>query len=337
MGEPVNVRTYPVPHGAQRALLGSVATADQLDLAATVGNQWAHGVIKRENAKVLADVLGGDARLPQGITDGDDDDLVVTGLHRQGQVWTPNGWVPDEGIVAETVPLQADEVAFVARAFVEGCQAVIMRAYTPIAVIGAAPPVDAPAAPADVPDGAKVLAVVDEMDRNAVLDLVAVMPGPKVMRRHDGQWLEDPDWLRVLRSVKPPPVVQLDAAQVASVVPQVDEQTRGEPFTVDEDAEPIRAAALPFRRRADEVAIDYALLAASRAKSAGYDTAGVMPPALQRYWVAGPGAAKIRWGTPGAMTRCARNLAKYVPGRAYQTCNNLGKKLGGKGVAWDVG
>jgi hypothetical protein len=325
-----NARTYPVPHGAQRALLGSVATADQLDTSATLGNQWAAGVIGRENARTLAAVLGDDQRLPLGITDGDDDDLVVTGLHRAGQMWTPDGWQDAAEVDSEAIRLDAAEVAFVARAFSEGCKAVILRGYTPIAVIGAAPPVDA--GPVDVPEGARVLAVVDEMDRNAVLDLVAVLPGPKVLRRHDGEWRDDDNWVKVLRSVKPPPVVQLDAAQVASVIPQVDEQTAGLPFSDDEPEEPLRAAAAPYVARANEVAIGFALRAAAQAP-----LLAMMPPKLQRYWLVGPGAAKIRWGTPGAMTRCARNLRKYVPGRAYQTCNNLGKKLGGKGVAWDVG
>ena len=332
------VRTFPVPFGAQHALLGSVATADQLDLAATLDNAWARGVISRENSKLLATVLGDNQKLPSGLTDGDEDDLVVTALYRNGQVWTPDGWQDDTGVVAESVPLQADEVAFVARALMEGCQAVILRAYTPIAVIGAAAPNGSD--PGQTPEGARVLAVVDELDRNAVLDVVAVLPGPKVLRRHDGEWVDDPAWVQVLRSVKPPPVVELDQAQVASVLPQVDEQTKGLPFSKDEP-KPVRAAAVPYAARADEMAIAFALQAASpnpiRKAASKATPGGTMPPALQRYWVSGPGAAKIRWGTPGAMTRCARNLAKYVPGRAYETCNNISKKLGGKGVAWDVG
>lgn len=33
---------------------------------------------------------------------------------------------------------------------------------------------------------------------------------------------------------------------------------------------------------------------------------------LWQYWAYGPGAAKIRWGTPGDWTRCRRHLAKYI-------------------------
>ena len=44
---------------------------------------------------------------------------------------------------------------------------------------------------------------------------------------------------------------------------------------------------------------------------------------LEIYWKTGKGAAKIRWGTPGSMTRCHRHLSK--PGRltsegAWRTC-----------------
>lgn len=33
---------------------------------------------------------------------------------------------------------------------------------------------------------------------------------------------------------------------------------------------------------------------------------------LRNYWVRGPGAAKIRWGTDGSFDRCTRQLGKYV-------------------------
>ena len=40
--------------------------------------------------------------------------------------------------------------------------------------------------------------------------------------------------------------------------------------------------------------------------------------ALKRYWTIGKGALKIRWGTPGDLTRAHRHLAKYVgPQRAW--------------------
>lgn len=33
---------------------------------------------------------------------------------------------------------------------------------------------------------------------------------------------------------------------------------------------------------------------------------------LTRYWTRGPGAAKIKWGTPGDFTRCVRQLRGKV-------------------------
>lgn len=41
---------------------------------------------------------------------------------------------------------------------------------------------------------------------------------------------------------------------------------------------------------------------------------------LRKYWTHGPGAVKIRWGTPGDWTRCYRNLAKYMGERAKGYC-----------------
>lgn len=33
---------------------------------------------------------------------------------------------------------------------------------------------------------------------------------------------------------------------------------------------------------------------------------------LREYWVHGPGAAKIGWGSPGDFKRCVAHLGKYV-------------------------
>jgi hypothetical protein len=33
---------------------------------------------------------------------------------------------------------------------------------------------------------------------------------------------------------------------------------------------------------------------------------------LKEYWVHGPGAAKIAWGSPGDFKRCVAQLEKYV-------------------------
>ena len=44
----------------------------------------------------------------------------------------------------------------------------------------------------------------------------------------------------------------------------------------------------------------------------GWLTHPVDTERLRRYWTKGPGAAKIRWGTPGDFNRCRSQLAKYV-------------------------
>lgn len=71
------------------------------------------------------------------------------------------------------------------------------------------------------------LAVVDKVDSSAVLDLISVMPTAdgkhlRAFHRKDGSWAEDPALLRQLRSVNPPPVVELDAETLSKVVEQMD-------------------------------------------------------------------------------------------------------------------
>lgn len=42
---------------------------------------------------------------------------------------------------------------------------------------------------------------------------------------------------------------------------------------------------------------------------------------LRKYWTKGPGAAKIKWGTPGDFKRCVRHMREYVGERAEGLCN----------------
>lgn len=51
--------------------------------------------------------------------------------------------------------------------------------------------------------------------------------------------------------------------------------------------------------------------------------ARAMPAQLRRYWVAGKGGAKIRWGAPGDFNRCVRQLRKYFPKNPKGLCNVL--------------
>lgn len=54
-----------------------------------------------------------------------------------------------------------------------------------------------------------------------------------------------------------------------------------------------------------------------------------MPLQLQRYWLAGKGAVKIRWNVPGDFLRCVRALTKYFPKDPKGLCNILHTKATG--------
>jgi hypothetical protein len=51
-----------------------------------------------------------------------------------------------------------------------------------------------------------------------------------------------------------------------------------------------------------------------------------MPLQLQRYWLAGKGAAKIRWGMPYDFNRCVRQLREHFPKNPQGLCNILHQK-----------
>lgn len=50
---------------------------------------------------------------------------------------------------------------------------------------------------------------------------------------------------------------------------------------------------------------------------------------LRQYWLYGPGAAKIAWGTPGDWTRCVANLTPHMGVRARGYCSILHKRATG--------
>lgn len=356
-------RRYPLP----KAVMSSLDTAngplvasiiangavlsDDLDRVAAVyrGTElgdWSEKVIKREAMKTLDKLLGDVVVLPVAVVDSDD---IVVGLEAGDRVYDQNGW-RDEilGPQYERIELEEDDIAFIADAFADGADGIVLRFWSPLAFItaaGEASPADAavvdPAAPpadatAGLPGGSAVVAIVDEYDRAAVIELVAVAPGPKTFRRHAGAWEEDPAWLQKLRGVDIPPMVKLEAAQVGSVAVQVDEATAGEPFETDPAGEGIAASASPWFRehaqRADQATANYVLVAASRAaKKAKNKAKGNAEGAerLRQYWLHGKGALKIRWGTPGDWRRCRRQLSKYMGPRAAGYCSLLHKRATG--------
>lgn len=230
-------RTFPAP----AVLGGGSYTLDELEYMAQEDNselaQWSLKTYRRERDAILAS-LSDDTELPFGVAEEDENGIeFVTGLEYEGGVYTSAGWV-DSVDSSKRVELDADEVAYCARAFNEGIDMVYIRAEVPAAWIDADTGLAAAGDDmlAGLPAGTRTVAVVDELDRNAVLDLIAVAPGPKVWRRHDGSWQPDATWLHALKSVKPPPLVNVEGTVLASVIPQIDSATAGKPFSQAKDS-----------------------------------------------------------------------------------------------------
>lgn len=355
-------RRYLVPKALTASGLGQQATLDEMEYFVhhnTPVGEWARRVLVRENSRVLDELLGEATKLPRGVlassvdTGGVD---VVTGLiNEQGEVWTASGWhIEPLSDQIETCDLDDNDVAFVVRAIREGASGVVMRAGLPLAFLSAAAPSPSEAPPEDavdsasvdtVPDGAKVVAIVDPIDKDAVLEALAIAPGPKVYRRHDGKWVEDAKWIGVLSSVRPPTMVKLDEALTASVTAQVDQATAGQKFRPfeDDDAKMYQSLSASsyvqeLRDESDTIGVEHnlALVAVAGRELSPKDFASTEK--LRHYWLYGEGAAKIRWFTPGSWRRCYRHLVKYVgPRMAPGYCTNLSQRLGGHGVATHVG
>lgn len=337
---------YSIPQYLRTSTTGEALSLDDMTLLAsraTSLGKWCQKVLTRENDKILDLLIGDDNKLPRGVTN--DDETVTALVSSAGQVWQGESWVdPDEPVdLRTTMDLSEEDVAYVARAFQEGATEVIFRPSLPLAFIAAAE--GGQTGSPEVPEGGVVVAVVDGSDKDAVLELLAVAPGPEVWRRNDGAWHVDNGWLPLLKSISPPSMVKLDESVTASVAQQVDEATSGMPFEelAQDDWDlykPVAASAYlqELQRESDQqiVSQTIGLLAVAGRELSPKDAKNT--ERLKRYWTTGPGAAKIRWGTPGSWRRCYRHLVKYVgPKIAPGLCTNLGKRLGGHGVATHVG
>ncbi len=368
-------RTFETPAALVAAGYAPTADLDTLDREVEFPGDygdWAEKVLLSENYKILEEVCGDMRLLPRGIlspTQLDDGSVLIAGLvDGDDRVWDgrTNTWTtPSEKIdvAGSTLILEDDEIAFVARALREGADEVWFRPYIPKAFVSAVvaappPPFDRQGKKAkqpkeapvnqEIPPGSPIIAVVDPIDEDAVLEMLAITQGPHVFRRHDGQWFEDPEWVPVLKSVRPPKIVKLNEAQVASVTNQVDRSTNDqdwEPFDADtrEQYQIFTASAGPvyksqylqnLQRESDEQAL-FALVALAGREITPSDVAAT--ERLKRYWTVGKGAAKIRWGTPGSWTRCYKHIVKYMrPDIAKGYCTNLSQRLGGPGIATHV-
>lgn len=306
-------------------------TMDQIERTAIVAagtplGNWANRVIRTEARRVLDQHEIKD--LPQAVLADDDLDCVVVGLQAAGRFFTKDGWQDGE-IEGERLEIDEATTAWILASLSDGVDAVILRSWAPVAVLAAPPPPGGatPHGVPDVPPQAIVAAVVDDLDKTAVIDLIAVAPGPQVYRRHDGEWYEDQGWLKQLKSVTPPPLVELTKDMIPDVVSQVDESTAGQPFA-ETGTKPVTASAWAEEhvRRADELAVELALTAA---KNPAKGAKGAEQ--LRQYWLHGKGAVKIKWGAPGDWKRCVKHLSKYMNERATGYCNLLHARATG---AW---
>lgn len=364
-------RSYPVPKVLRDEFGADTTTLDEMEFISTrltAAGVWAQKVLTRENDRAVTHLVGPDpdARLPRGVLDpaalGDGYEIVTDLLNYEGKLWRNGEWVDPDIPVIRTTELSEGDIGFIARAFHAGDKAVILSSAAPLAFIpmglraASAPekPKEAEIVDSDgdglpdatLPKNSIPIAIVDTLHNDAVLELLALAPGPHIYRRHDGQWISDDGWVQVLKAVTPPPMVKLEEHQLAPVMAQVDRATEGvpwKPMKVRRSAEyrPIRASNQYIRDLqdlADEraIAVNVALLAVAGRELSPKDY--VNTERLRRYWLYGKGAAKIRWFTPGAWRRCYRNLVKYIgPRMTPGYCTNLSERLGGQGVATHVG
>ena len=212
------------------------------------------------------------------------------------------------------------------------------------------------------------LAQVDPIDNEAVVELIALVPKTKsttelrAFVRRNGTWELDNKMMTKIRSTTPPPLVVLDDDVLKQVQDQVDSYYKEKAAKGEEVASILRsvtASAKPSLWTEDGTLLPVAALESLDSLSAlepdseimtALMAAGVPGVAdtpsdiaaarrLRRYWLRGPGAAKIRWNTPGDWTRCVRHLAKYMGPRAKGYCQNLHKAATGvyTGSRFNVG
>ena len=213
------------------------------------------------------------------------------------------------------------------------------------------------------------VAIVDKDDHNAVLNLaVLAKVEAKVYAfvRMNSAWYSAPELLTKFESTDPPFLVKLeDEAQIGSVIEQIDSGDLGAEDREEEEA--IAAAMKSYEISGDgadardavilasltgnhrlltrDVIIasglglldsrsvdDYGTILASAGDLEGsdvFESDYAAARRLKRYWLHGPGAAKIRWGSPGDWRRCVRHLSKYMGPRAKGYCQLRHKDANG--------
>lgn len=183
----------------------------------------------------------------------------------------------------------------------------------------------APAA-AMTPDTSDVepmhLAIVDPVDKTAVMELIDLVPASAtstdvvLFKRTDKGWEQDDNMLSSLRSATPPPVVTLDKATFPDVLKQVDTTFAEQAAQATQPDATAASAEIALYNEFGELMP--ALLAVGGQEITPKDIAAT--ERLKRYWTVGPGGAKIRWGQGGDFNRCVRHLTKYLGPRAKGYC-----------------
>jgi hypothetical protein len=252
-------------------------------------------------------------------------------------------------------------------------------------------------------DEALYFAIVDEVDKTAVLDAIAIVKvggAPSAYIRAQMTWQPSPDTLTILQGSTPPPVVELEIPEpVKTVLTQIDAHDQGKDTTPEPSAEEVQQEgevavtaagfSMPDGSYAiiDTVSLKEAVVASAgtsdlfvkahiRKRARALNRMDIVPAEwreftlaeigkisaaetiygefgeiivaagvpgvadtpsdfknvarLKAYWKHGKGALKIRWGTPGDLTRAHKHLAKYVGvQRAWGLAQRLHQELFG--------
>jgi hypothetical protein len=245
------------PEWADRTLDGIVAAAmDRFKDSLTCTDcedVGFYGLVDRENPDILTSLL-------RRVDDGGYEQLTASA-----------GWKPYEIVADQQLEILTRDLACdLADAVTAGASGLARRYFWPAAFLppdsiiaaGPAKELTDPNAATDTQDaldtetaaeaGWVSYAVVDDLDPGAVIDVIRLRrgpAGPELLAYRNGAWAEAPDLLSDLQGVQPPPLVELSADQMASVLAQVDaggagaDQQDGESASPQDDQEGAQAVA----------------------------------------------------------------------------------------------
>jgi hypothetical protein len=184
-----------------------------------------------------------------GLPSRENPDMLTALLRRQGdggyeQLTASGTWAPWEPRWDQHLEILTRDLATdLAEALTAGASGLVRRyfwpkAFLPPTTMVAASPTPELSDPDVAVDGQDSLdpersaasdgwteyAVVDDLDPGAVLELIRLRrgpAGPELVAYRNGVWGEAPELLTDLQGVQPPPLVELDEAQLASVLEQI--------------------------------------------------------------------------------------------------------------------